>query len=206
MTDDFQMQKRYFTSQLEDFKQRPELHRARIRDCRHYLQMLEEAGGPGEFKRKVQQSGNMLSSAKAEALDRYRNRARIYEALGQERKASEERMRMEAVEAAESHNGLSTALQELEETTDLGFCENKAMNALGPMMTALFHLCTDMPGSEDERRSLATFREYWKQFAEADPEASWERISTYVAYRDRLIFSEGQMEFLERKFREVCNG
>ncbi len=38
------------------------------------FEMLEEAGSPGEFKTRIQQTGNMVSTAKAESHDRYDNR------------------------------------------------------------------------------------------------------------------------------------
>jgi len=203
MIDSFEMQKRYFTSQLKKFERRPAIHRERIADCELYLKMLEEAGSPGEFKRMVQRSGNMISTARADARDRYRNRAAVYEALGQERKALEDRQRLEVIESAETHVQLSRDLEEFEEDTTLGFDENRAMNALGAVIKAIFHLCTDPPGSDDRERSLAEFREYWSQMKEADPEVSWEKIMSYTAYRDRIIFTDGQLEFLEKKFREV---
>ncbi len=58
MGDSFDMQKRYFTSQLKQFGTKPALNRARMKDCEYYLEMLEEAGSPGEFKTRIQQTGN----------------------------------------------------------------------------------------------------------------------------------------------------
>lgn len=206
MNEDLQMQKRYFSSKLEKFRERPDIHKALIRDCEYYLEMLDEADSPGEFKRMVRRTGNMLSTAKADALDRYGNRAAIYDALGQARKAEEERERLALVESVENHNDLSVKLEEFENNTRKSYNENLAMNALGSVMKSLFHLCTDAPNSKDRERSLANFREYWRQMKEADPDVSWERITTYPAYRDRVVFTDRQMEILEEKFREVCHG
>lgn len=204
--DDLRMQKGYFHVRLERFGRRPELHRALIADCHHYLGMLEDAGSPGDFLRMVRRSGNMLSMAKAEVSDRYRNRAAVYRALGQERKEAEDLRRLELIESAETHAELSSALEGFERDASAGFDENRAMNALGPMMEALFSLCTDPPGSGAEELSLSTFREYWKQMREADPEVTWEKISSYDAYRDRLIFTDRQMEVLGGRFQEVAGG
>jgi predicted RNase H-like nuclease (RuvC/YqgF family) len=206
MIDSFEMQKRYFTSQLKQFRTKPELNRARIKDCEYYLEMLEEAGTPAEFKKRIQQTGNMVSTAKAESYDRYDNRAFIYEELGQERKAEEDRLRLEIIESAGTHSELSQKLEEFEQNTKLSFNENKAINALGSIINALFHLNTDGAGSKDEERSLIRFQTYWKLMNEADPDVSWEKIMTYKPYRDRIIFTDEQMAVLEIKFMEVCDG
>ncbi|MCK4504683.1 MAG: hypothetical protein KAW14_03635 [Candidatus Aegiribacteria sp.] len=206
MIDSFEMQKRYFTSQLKQFRTKPELNRARIKDCEYYLEMLEEAGTPAEFKKRIQQTGNMVSTSKAESYDRYDNRAFIYEELGQERKAEEDRRRLEIIESAETHAELSQKLEEFEQNTKLSFNENKAINALGSIINALFHLNTDGAGSKDEERSLIRFQTYWKLMNEADPDVSWKKIMTYKPYRDRIIFTDEQMAVLEKIFVEVCDG
>lgn len=206
MPDPYEMQKRYFTAQLEKFNEKPELHSDMIKDCEYYLEMLEETGSTRAFKRKISQTGNMLSSAKANALTRYRNRLGVYLALGQEHKAEEERQRIAVVEKANSHGELSSLLEEFESRADIGNKESKALNFLSTVVTAVFQLCTDGSGSKDESRNLIVFREYWKMMKEADPEVSWEKMMVYKPYRDRLFFTDRQMGFLERKFREVENG
>ncbi len=206
MPDSHEMQKRYFTAQLEKFKEKPELYSDMIKDCEYYLKMLEETGSPAAFKRKVNQTGNMVSAAKANALCRYRNRLHVYMALGQEHKADEERQRIAVVKMAESHGELSSLIEEFEGKTDIGSKENKALNFLSSVMAALFQLCSDGRGSRDESRDLAVFKKYWRMMKEVDPEISWERIMTYKPYRDRLPFTDRQMSFIERKFREVENG
>lgn len=206
MDNSFEMQKRYFMSQLKQFETKPELNRARIKDCEYYLEMLEEAGSPGEFKTRIQQTGNMVSTAKAESSDRYDNRAFIYEELEQEKKAEEDRLRLEIIESAENHTELSQKLEDFEQNTKLSFNENKAINALGSIMNAIFHLQTDAKGSGDEERSLVKFHAYWKLMKEADPHVSWEKIVSYKPYRDRLIFTDEQLTVLEKVFEEVCDG
>jgi len=168
--------------------------------------MLQRAGSPGGFMEMVRNSGNMVSSSKAEAHDRYRNRAAVYDALGQEKKAAEDRQRLDIVESARTHGELAGKLTGFEESTRMAFDENKAMNAVGSVVEALFQLCTDPPGSGAEERSMAKFAAYWKQMKEADPDVSWRRIMSYPAYRDRIIFTDIQMAVLERKFREVHHG
>ncbi len=206
MIDSFEMQKRYFTSQLKQFRTKPELNRARIKDCEYYLEMMEKAGSPAEFKRRVQQTGNMVSASKAEGFDRYDNRAFIYEKLEQERKAEEDRLRLEIIESAATHNELSQKLEEFEQNAKLSFNENKAINSVNSIISALFHLNTDGTGSNDEERSLVKFHTYWKLMKEADPDISWEKIMTYRPYRDRIIFTDEQMAVLEKIFMEVCDG
>ncbi|MCK5116759.1 MAG: hypothetical protein KAR44_09180 [Candidatus Aegiribacteria sp.] len=206
MSNSFEMQKRYFTSQLKQFGTKPELNRARIMDCEYYLEMLEEAGSPGEFKTRIQQTGNMVSTAKAESYDRYDNRAFIYDRLEQEKKAEEDRLRLEIIESAETHTDLSQKLEDFEQNTKLSFNENKAITALGSIMNALFHLNTDVPGSNDEERSLIKFQAYWKLMFEADPQVSWKKIISYKPYRDRIIFTDAQLTVLEKVFGEVCDG
>ena len=84
MSNTFEMQKRYFISQMNQFGTKPELNRFRIKDCEYYLEMMEEAGSAAEFKKRIQQTGNMVSTAKAESSDRYDNRAFIYDRLEQD--------------------------------------------------------------------------------------------------------------------------
>lgn len=204
--DEYRMQKRYFEARLKKFRQRPELHSALIEDCERYISMLEECGSAGDFMKRIKETGNMVSTAKAKALDRYTNRIAVFSTLGQERKAREDRQRLKLIRSAGTHRELAEKLEAFENETQLGFNENKAMNALGPMMENLFNLCTDPPGSSARERSLVGFREYWKQMREADPEVSWKKIMTCDAYRDRLIFTDEQMKVLEGVFREVQNG
>jgi hypothetical protein len=204
--DSFEMQKRYFTVQLERFRVKPGLHRAMIRDCEHFLGMLEESGSLGAFKTRVQSTGNMVSTAKAKAHDTFSNRAFVYESLGHHRKAEEDRQRLKVIEAARTHAELSEKLQDFQRNNGDGLNENKALGALGTVVKALFHLCTDGTGSQDEKRSLGLLQEYWRQFTEADPNASWEKIMTHRPYRDRIPFTDRQMAFLEKKFREVSHG
>ncbi len=206
MIDSFEMQKRYFTSQLKQFRTNPELNRARMKDCEYFLEMMEETGSPAEFKKRIQQTGNMVSTAKAESCDRYDNRAFIYEKLEQEKKAEEDRLRLGIIESAETHNELSQKLEAFEQNTKMSFNENKAINALGSIISALFHLNTDAVGSADEERSLIKFQAYWKLMNEADPDISWEKIMSYKPYRDRIIFTDEQMAVLEERFMEVSDG
>ncbi|MEN8208382.1 MAG: hypothetical protein ABFR50_03935 [Candidatus Fermentibacteria bacterium] len=206
MSDSFEMQKRYFASGLKQFRIKPELNRARIKDCEYYLEMLEDAGSPAEFKKRIQQTGNMVSTAKAESCDRYDNRAFIYTQLQQERKAEEDRLRLEIIESAKNHTELSQKLEDFEQNSELSYNENKAINALGSIINAVFHLNTDAKGSGDEERSLLKFHAYWKLMKEADPQVSWEKIISYKPYRDRIIFTDEQLTVLERVFREVCDG
>jgi len=206
MIDSFEMQKRYFTSQLKQFRTKPELNRARIKDCEYYIEMMEEAGSPGEFKMRIQKTGNMVSTAKAESYDRYDNRAFIYNSLEQEKKAEEDRLRLEIIESAQTHTELSQKLEDFEQNTELSFNENKAITVLGSVINALFHLNTDASGSNDKERSLIKFQTYWKLMNEADPDVSWEKIMAYKPYRDRIIFTDEQMAVLEIRFREVCDG
>ena len=206
MDNSFEMQKRYFTSQLKQFRTKPELNRNRIKDNEYYLEMLEDAGSPAEFKKRIQQTGNMVSTAKAEGFDRYDNRAFIYEKLGQEKKTEADRLRLEIIESAKTHIELSQKLEDFEQQNNLAFNENKAMNALGSVINALFHLNTDAEGSGGEERSLLKFQAYWKLMNEADPDISWEKIMTYTAYRDRIIFTDEQLAVLGKIFMEVCDG
>ena len=206
MGNSFEMQKRYFTSQLKQFGTKPALNRARIKDCEYYLDMVEEAGSPGEFKKRIQQTGNMVSTAKADSSDRYDNRAFIYKELGQERKTEEDRLRLEIIESAETHIELSDNLEKFEQQTDLAYNENKAINSLGSVIYSLACLPTDAKGSNDEERSLVKFHAYWKLMKEADSDISWEKIISYKPYRNRIIFTDEQLTMLEKVFREVCDG
>ncbi len=206
MIDSFEMQKRYFTSQLKQLRSKPELNRARIEDCEFFLKMLEEAGSPAAFLKRIQQSGNMVSTAKAESTDRYGNRAFIYSELGQKNNAEEDARRLKKIESAETHADLSRILENFEQSTKLAFNENKAINCVNSIISAIFHLQTDGTGSNDEERSLTKFQSYWKLMKEADPDVSWEKLMTYQPYRDRIIFTDEQMAVLRRKFLEVCDG
>lgn len=206
MTDPMELQRRYFTARLEKFGIKPRLHRAQIEDCHFHLKMLEEAGSPAAFMEQVKQTGNMVSSAKANAADRYANRAHIYDMLGHEGKAEEDRTRLSVIGSARTHAELNAKLEEFETNASLGMNENRAINAVVPMIEALFHLCTDNPGGNDRNRSLVKFREYRRQLCEADPGFAWHRLMTHRPYRDLLPFTDRQMAFLEEKYTEFADG
>lgn len=206
MSDSFEMQKRYFTSRLERYRIEPALNSAKIRDCEYYLEMLEKAGSLGRFMEMIRETGNMVSTAKAEIHDRYVNRAFIYQQLGQERKAEADRRRLELVDAASSHQELAQSLEDFEGKNKLEYMENQAIMAVGSIIKAVFHLATDPPGSAARTRNLANLEAYWKLFSEADTEASWERLISYAPYRDRIIFTDEQLALLEPVFREVHHG
>jgi hypothetical protein len=155
MVDLFEMQRRYYTAKLEQYSTKPELNRAKIKDCEYYLGMLEESGSSEEFMIRVKEAGNMVSSAKAESTDRYRNRLLVFEKLGEQKKAEEDRLRLALIESAENHVELSEKLEKFETETRLSFNENKAVTALGTVMSAVFQLATDGAGSADGKRSRA---------------------------------------------------
>jgi hypothetical protein len=206
MADSFEMQRRYYTAKLEQYRTKPELNTAVIKDCEYYLGMLEESGSSEVFMKRVKETGNMVSSAKAESTDRHRNRLLVFEKLGEQKKAEEDRLRLDLIESAENHVELSEKLEKFETETRLSFNENKAITALGTVMSAVFQLATDGSGSADEKRSRTNAEAGWKMMLEADPEASWEKIVSYPPYRDRIIFTDAQLSVLEKIFREVCHG
>ena len=206
MSDTFEMQRRYFTSQLERYRKDPALNRAKIRDCEHYLEMLEQAGSLERFTEMVRETGNMVSTAKAEIHDRYGNRAFIYRRLGQERKAEADGYRLDLVETASTHQELAQSLEDFEGENRLEFMENQAIMAVGSIIKAVFHLATDPPGSAARTRNLSNLHTCWTLLEEADPEASWERLLSYRPYRDRIIFTDGELALLEPVFREAHIG
>ncbi len=207
MGDTFDMQRRYFTAQMERLGTSPGLNREMIADCERHLEMLEEAGDLERFMERVKETGNMVSTAKAESADRIRNRRRVYGALGQQRKVRAEDRRLEAVRQAATHQELAQRLEELEQGEEgPEFLENKAIMAVGSIMSAVFQLATDPPGSAARQRNLANLGAYWTQLQEADPEASWERLVSYPPYRDRIVFTGGQLETLRPVFEEARNG
>ncbi len=207
MRDAFEAQKRYFQVQIDQARGRPGLHKNRIQDCQHYLKALDETGSPAAFKSYVQQTGNMLSTGKAEARDRYENRLYLYEKLGSEKKAEADRMRLQAIESANSHQELAQGLETIEnKARPLEQQENKAVMAASHVMKAVFHLATDPPGSEARKRSIANLNEYWKQLNEADPDMTWNKLVSYPPYRNRMIFTEAQLEVLKNVIREVKDG
>ncbi|MFP4365115.1 MAG: hypothetical protein ACLFR1_14730 [Spirochaetia bacterium] len=207
MGDSFEAQKHYFQVQIEQAKDKPYLHKNIIEDCKHYLQILEETGSPAAFKKHVQKTGNMLSSGKANVRDRYENRLALYQTLGSQKKAEADKIRLQVIDEASTHQELAQALEDIEASTrPLEQQENKATMAASQIIKAVFHLATDPPGSEAERRSATNFREYWKQLKEADPEISWEKLTTYRPYRNRMIFTDKQLSALKQVFQEVQNG
>lgn len=206
MADSMEMQKRYYEVLLEQYQTGPHLNRSKIKDCRHYLKLLEETGSAGKFMNAIKQTGNMVSTAKADATDRYKNASSVYEILGEQKKLEENNKRIEVISSSKTHAELSSRLEQFETETRLSFNENKAFTALGSVISTVFQLATDNPGSGHERRSAAVFKKYWEMLLEADPEATWEKINTYPPYRDRIIFTDRQMAVLEATFRRICNG
>ncbi len=209
MGDAFEAQKRYFQVQIEKAGGRPGLHKNIAADCRHYLKALEEAGSPAAFREYVQRTGNMLSAGKAEVKDRYENRLALYEALGSEKKARADRMRLAVIDESRTrtHGELAQKLEVVEEKTHpLEMAENRAIMAASRVMMALFHLATDPPGSGARERSLVNLKEYWRQLKEADPEITFERLVSYPPYRNRMIFTDAQIARLGKALKEVQDG
>jgi hypothetical protein len=206
MGDSFDAQRRYFQVQLERCLKKPGLHKNKTADLKLYLKALEEAGSPAAFKRYVQKTGNMVSTGKAEARDRYENRAFIYEKLGQARKVQADRQRVEIIEKAETHRELAENLESFERESDLEFQENKAIGAVVSILKAVFHLATDPKGSGDRKRNIINFNTYWKQMKEAYPESSWSGLLSYKPYRDRIIFTDKQMATLKKVLEAVKHG
>ncbi|MBN2079004.1 MAG: hypothetical protein JW838_08555 [Spirochaetes bacterium] len=207
MGDAFEAQKRYFQIQIERAGARPGLHKNAVADCRLYLKALEETGSPAAFREYVQRTGNMLSSGKAEVKDRYENRLALYEALGSEKKARADRMRLAVIDEAKTHRELAQKLEEVEEKArPLEMAENRAIMAASQVMESLFHLATDPPGSGARERSLVNLREYWRQLKEADPGITFERLVSYPPYRNRMIFTDAQIARLGKVLKEVKDG
>jgi hypothetical protein len=207
MEDSFAAQKRYFQIQIDRCQNVPHLHKNKIKDCTHYLKVLAETGSPAAFKKYVQQSGNMLSTAKAEARDRYENRSLIYRKLGLKKKEIADDLRLKAIDQAQTHQQLARELENIENKAQpLEQEENKAIMAATRIVQALFHLATDPPGSKARQLSASNFHEYWKQIREADPEISWNKLTTYPPYRSRMIFTGAQLDVLKQVFEEVTHG
>ena len=206
MPDPMEMQRRYFAARLQRMRTAPGLNRDAIADAERHLAMLEEAGSLDRFMDRVKAEGNMVSTSKAEASDRIRNRRRIYEVLGQARKVEMEDLRLATVEAAATHQELAASLEALETGSSLEYSENAAIAAVGSLIQALFHLATDPPGSDSRRRNLTNLRSYWDLLTQSDPDASWERLTSYPPYRDRIIFTDAQLETLRPVFEEARRG
>lgn len=200
-------QKRYFQVQLDRCRKRPALHKHKIADCEQYLKVLNDSGSLAAFAKYVEETGNMVSSARAEALDRCANRLFLYEKLGLRHRAGAEKLRFAAAEQAKAHRELGEGLTAAEEKAGaLEHRESRAILAAVHVVRDLFHLATDPEGSDARKRSLAGFKEYLKQLKEADPEFSWSKLTTYPPYRDRISFSDSQLASLEKTYREVQHG
>jgi len=206
MPDPMEMQRRYFEARIAAMRTALGLNRDALADAERHLAMLEEAGSLEQFMDRVKAEGNMVSTAKAEAADRIRNRRRIYGVLGQARKAEMEDKRLAAVEAATTHQELAASLEALETGSRLEYQESQAIMAVGSLIQAVFHLATDPPGSDSRRRNLTNLRTYWDLLSEADPGASWERLVTYPPYRDRIVFTDAQLDVLRPVFEEARRG
>jgi hypothetical protein len=206
MSDPMEMQRRYFAARLQRMRTAPGLNRDAIADAERHLATLEETGSPERFMDRVKAEGNMISTSKAEAADRIRNRRRLYEVLGQARKAEMEEKRLAAVEAAATHQELAASLETLETESRLEYRENQAIMTVGSLIQAVFHLATDPPGSDSRRRNLTNLRSYWDLLSQADSGASWEKLITYPPYRDRIIFTDAQLEVLRPVFEEARRG
>ncbi|MFC1669626.1 hypothetical protein ACFL20_04485 [Spirochaetota bacterium] len=202
--DAFEAQKSYFQIQIDRCEKKPDLHKNKIEDCKHYLKALEDAGSNAEFKKYVQSTGNMISTAKAEAKDRYENYARIFEKLGQLKKVEAEKLRLQEIDGSNTHQELTEKLEAIEEKSSaLHFEENKAISAVCSILRACFNLATDPKGSKAEELSITNLREYKKIMKEGDPEMSWEKITSYKPYRDRIVFTEEQLAVIKANFEEA---
>ena len=203
MSDVMEAQKDYFRVHLKQCSTNPGLHKHSMADSKQYLEVLETMSTPGEFMQHVQSTGNMVSTNKAEALDRVANRILIHEVLGNEKKLKAEEQRLEIIKNAQTHQELAQNLEAFETENDLEFQEDKACGQIASIFSALFELVTELPGGNGYQRNLANLKEYWKMMLETDTDCTWEKLVSYPPYRDRIVFTDAQLPVLEKIFREV---
>jgi hypothetical protein len=144
----------------------------------------------------VNQNGNMLSSTKAEILDRYENRAFLYIKLNMKRKHQAQLERIQIIKNAKTHSELSTTMYSFETETILEFNENKAISLVLNLVRTLFEMSIYPDGTVETREIAVKMKDLWCQLKEIDSEICWDIIRSYPPYRNRMIFTDAQLDLL----------
>lgn len=183
---------RYLEHRLSACRAQPGFHGHQIAVYERLLDLARGAVDAGAYYRALEAGDLTLAAVRAEWLDRYRNAACVYAALGDEAQR--------AAAAARFHAGgqrdFLAAITAVEQQSAAAIAAARAsQEALAPMLMSL--LDWRIAGHEDLRRQcLIEVRGLWRRIVHGDPGCTWERICAHPPYRARVPFDDAGLALL----------
>jgi hypothetical protein len=183
---------RYLENRLSACRALPALHTHQIAAYERLLELARGAADAGAYHRELEARDLTLAAVRAEWLDRYRNAACVYAALGDEAQRG--------AAAARFHAGgqrdFLAAIMAVEQQSAASIAAARAsQEALAPLLISLLDWRI---AAEDELREqrLREVRGLWRQLRAGDPGCTWERICSHLPYRARIPFDDAGLALL----------
>lgn len=192
----------YLEACLKRCQTRPDLNQAQMEAYQKYLEMAGSASSPEEYADQVKASG-MYEIARAESLDRFRNRAELYRKLGDLGSAEAWQAGFEALSKASNHEEVNN---EVSRTTEAVTASAPARGAARDAVEGLFTSLLDwamQQNPEAKATHLAMVRHHWSMIHKGDPACTWERLVSHPPYRNRIPFSGARLGVIEGWFRKA---
>lgn len=183
---------RYLENRLSACRALPALHSHQIAVYERLLDLARGAADAGAYHRDVEARGLILAVTRAEWLDRYRNAACVYAALGDEAQRAAAAARFHAGQ----HPDFLAAITAIEHRSAAGIVAARAsQEALAPLLLSL--LSWRVAGHDALRRQgLREVHGLWRAIQHGDPGCTWERICAHPPYRSRIPFDDAGLAVL----------
>ena len=187
---------RYLELRLAECLARPLMHTRQIAAYRQQVALASaESTGLG-YLRSMVETGTTMEITRAEWLDRYRNWAEIYRALGDEVRVGTAQANWQAAESAGAGPELMSALLHVKGQSSLREHASDAnLSCLHSLVATLLEW--RVVEAKPYRREYArTCTALWTTMQRNDPGCTWQRLCEYPPYRSRLPFARPQLRVL----------
>lgn len=194
---------RYLELRRAEGQARPELHQHHNAAYEFFLDMAQSSADGDDYTRRIRESGNMYQLARAESMDRYQNFMRIHQAMQDDRKVHGDQLNLSAARDSQSHedfnNRVTAATTEAQQWTQAAqFCASQ----LSSIFAALLDWALECkPASKAS--NLATLQQRWGMMCQYDPGCSWDKLTTFPPYRQRIPFDDARLAQLGVWFKEA---
>lgn len=194
---------RYLELRRAEGQARPELHQHQIDAYTFFLEMARDAADGDDYTQRIRESGDMFQLARAESMDRSQNLLRIHQTMQDDRKAHGDSLSLSAARDAQSHQDFHSRMTAV--TTEAQAWTQAAQVSAG-QLSSLFTALLDWaleckPASKASK--LATLQHSWSMLRHYDPDCSWEKLTRYPPYRQRIPFDEARLAQLGVWFKEA---
>lgn len=202
MSDLMKEQKLYLEARLRECETKPELNRNQIAEYRNYLDMLASSKNAAEYADAIASSGDMFSLSQAEQLDRYENSQKIKKIFGDEKGASAEQIRIDAVKQSTGHADLYTQISGVSDSVNERISVSRqAVEQVMNLIGALVYYGTACASRKSERKTGVLG--VWNNLASMDPDITFDKIISYPPYRSVIPFDDARIRRIESWLKEV---